>query len=121
MEAWALTMEMDEAINIASLRGYLKVENPKLADLLKVAGSGRPLANCDWNEVAEHGYKTKNNPNGVKGNRRSIRPDFRGDGTQRFQALSALDFTQATAADAVNLIDSSLRYLRGHLPIAYCE
>lgn len=116
VEAWGLTTSMSDAINVSALRGHLESSNTDLARLLTISGSGRPNSNCDWNEVVRRGFKSSNNPDGVEGNRRSIRPDFRGDGTQRFEALSPLDFTLATAADLVALMDLSLRYLVHHLP-----
>jgi len=115
-EAWELANGMDASIRIDALRAHLAVVAPELAKLLTGLNSGRKDATCDWEEVVERGFESTSNPEGVAGNRRNNNPGFVGDGTQRFEAVSSVDFTNASAADLVDLIEASLIYLRDRLP-----
>lgn len=117
-EAWELATQMDASIRIDALLAHLKVDNPGLAQLLVRLDSGRKDATCDWKEVVERGFKSTSSPNGVAGNRRNNYPGFAGDGTQRFEAVSPVNFTEASAVDLVDLLEASLIYLRDRIPAA---
>jgi hypothetical protein len=118
-EAWELATEMDASIRIDALRAHLAVDSTELAKLLARTDSGRPQATCDWEEVIRHGFKSNSNHDGIVGNRRNSNPGFVGDGTQRFEAVTPVDFSEASAADLVDLIEACLIYLRDRLPPDY--
>ncbi|WP_203338759.1 hypothetical protein [Nocardioides limicola] len=115
-ETWELATDMEADIRIDALRAALLAHHPALAQLVVSTGSGRPVTRGDWLTVVELGFRAKDNPDGVKGNRRNHNPGFVGDGTQRYEAVSPLDFTKASAPDLVELIDACLKYLCNRLP-----
>lgn len=116
-EAWVLAKAIDESIRIDALRQYLAQAHPRLDKLLLRSDAGRGPANDDvWQHVIERGFKGKDNPYGVEGGRLQNNPGFVGDGTQRFEAVSKIDYSAATASDLTELIDVSLHYLKSRLP-----
>jgi hypothetical protein len=61
--------------------------------------------------VIVHGFEGAPLPTGKKNNRQRSSPDFFGDGALRFQAIVEIDFEQASAREATDLIDCTLSYL----------
>ena len=118
-EAWSLAVAMQETIRIDTFREYLAVTNPELNSLLLSDGAGRRMVNEDkWRPVIMHGFKSSTNPRGIKGGRRSNNPGFVGDGTQRFEAVSPIDYSRASAHNVVELLEACLLYLRDRVPSA---
>lgn len=116
-DAWAFAKAMDEIIRIDSLRKHLAESHPHLDKLLLRSYAGRKLANDEiWKRVVERGFKSRDNPQGVEGGRSLNNPGFVGDGSQRFEAVSKLDYSTATATDLIELIKVSLEYLKSRLP-----
>ncbi len=116
-DAWALAKAMDESIRIDALRKHLAELHPHLDKLLLRSDAGRRPTNDDtWQQVVERGFKSKDNPQGVEGGRSQNNPGFVGDGTQRFEAVSKIDYSSATASNLIELIEVSLEYLKSRLP-----
>lgn len=116
-EVWALAGAMDDSIRIDAFRQHLANVRPELDRLLIRGGAGRKPANDDtWRPVVERGFKSRDNAGGVEGGRSQNNPGFVGDGTQRFEAVSKLDYSIATASDLSALIEESLEYLKSRLP-----
>lgn len=115
-EAWRLARAMDDAIRAPALVADLEQSHARLATLLTCRGDGRPPRKGDWEEVVARGFASRVRPDGVAGNRRQIHPDFYGDGTNRYEALTRVDTSSASAADLVDLIDATLGYLVRSLP-----
>lgn len=115
-EAWDMAKAMDGAIRIDALRTYLVEKHPRLGDLVVRIGPGRKPANDGvWGPVVDRGFKSTNNPGGVIGGRLQNNPGFAGDGTQRFEAVSKLDFLRATATDLIELLEASLEFLKSRV------
>lgn len=116
-EVWALAKAMDESIRIDSLREQLAETSPELDRLLVTTGAGRTRVNDEvWMPVVECGFMSPDNPGGVKGDRKSIKPGFSGDRTMRFEAVGRLDFSRANGVDLIDLLDEGLKYLVSRLP-----
>lgn len=115
-EAYDLARSMESIIDTAVLLKTLATNHPAIVAVLDRKGTGRPLAKGDWELVVDKGFQNLSNPDGVAGNRRSIKPDFYGDGTQRYQAICGIDFARASARDVVEAIDVTLHYLERHVP-----
>jgi hypothetical protein len=49
------------------------------------------------------------------GGRLQNNPGFAGDGTQRFEAVSKLDYSRATATDLIELLEASLEFLKSRM------
>lgn len=112
-EVWDMAKAMDEAVRIDALRNHLAAKAPQLGDLLLRIGPGRKPANNDaWGPVVDSGFKSADNPGGLTGGRSTNNPGFVGDGTQRFEAVSKLDYSRATAVDLMELLEASLEFLK---------
>lgn len=111
-EVWEMAKAMDDAIRIDSFRGHLTQSYPHLLDLLVVNTAGRKPANEErWLPVIELGFKSDENPLGMDSNRIRNNPGFSGDGTQRFEAVSRLNYSIATADDVLELMEVGLDYM----------
>lgn len=118
-EVWSLAKAMDDDIRIDALVGHLRVDHPHLAPLVTRSGPGRqaPAKDDVWLPVIKHGlYQRVSNPGGLPGGRKSNNPGFAGDHTRRFQAVSPIDFSKASALDLLELLEASLQYLQNRLP-----
>jgi hypothetical protein len=114
--AYDLARSMDPDIDYPSLRDHLAKVRLDLAELLHRDKPSRPKAKGDWERVIIHGFNGTPLPDGTKNNRQRTSPDFFGDGTLRFQAIAEIDFTEASATDLIDLIDSTLTYLTSRQP-----
>lgn len=112
-EVWEMAKAMEGSIRIDALRAYLDGKHHQLGDLLLGTGLGRkPADDSAWGPVIDRGFKSTGNPDGVIGGRLQNNPGFVGDGTQRFEAVSKLDYSRATATDLIELIEASLGFLQ---------
>lgn len=116
--SYALARSMDSVIHFSSLKEYFLETEPDLATLLRRDKPSRPPAKGDWEQVIVHGLKGMTLQDGKPNTRRQTTPDFFGDGTLRYQAISDVDFDRATALDLVALIDATLSYLSSNQPKA---
>ena len=115
-EVWEMAKAMDDAIRIDALHTHLGGKHSHLADLLLRIGPGRRPANDGaWGAVIDLGFKSTENPGGVIGGRLQNNPGFVGDGTQRFEAVSKVDYSRATATDLIELIEASLGFLKSRV------
>lgn len=115
-EVWEMAKAMEGSIRIDALHAYLGGKHPQLGDLLLRIGPGRKPANDGaWGPVIDRGFKSTGNPDGVLGGRQQNNPGFVGDGTQRFEAVSKLDYSRATATDLIELIEASLGFLQSQM------
>lgn len=114
--AYDLARRMDDEITHASLKDFLTAARPELGELLDRSRSSRPRAKGDWERVVRHGFKGSPLSSGKKNDRTQTKPDFYGDGTLRFQAITEVDFERASAIDATELIDVTLEYLASRQP-----
>lgn len=113
-----LAHNMSNSIDVQALKHFLSRERSQLADLLTRTDSGRPGAKSKvidgeehtWEDVVKRGYRSSSS-DGVAATRRNVSPAFYGDGTQRFEALSPIDFSQATAQDVIEIMDQTLIFL----------
>ena len=110
--AYALAQRLDLALTADKLFTHLEDAHPHLTGLLTRNTKDRPAEHALWPEVVELGFKSADNPGGVNGSRTTIKPSFYGDRTLRYQAIAGVDFTTATGADLVALIEQVLAYLR---------
>ncbi|WP_148060543.1 hypothetical protein [Luteococcus japonicus] len=109
-EAFDLATRLMSKMSRAALEAHLKSSG--FPDPAQALGRHVPAkARGDWDAVIERGFRTKDNPGGVEGNRRSTRPPFAGDGTLRFEAVIALNLDRINAVDLTNLLDATLKYL----------
>lgn len=117
--AWRLARAMSDAITADALRSHLAVRvHEQVAEVLPWRSSrGEPAAL--WDDVAERGFASARNPDGVPGNRRSFRCGFVGDGTRRFEEAVTLDTSTVTGGDLVDLIRATLDHLVARLPANY--
>lgn len=107
-ECYGLASALREAISVPGLRESLTESRPDLASLLRSRGLGRKAAPHDaWEHVLRHGYGTPEAKS-----RRSVRPEFVGDGTLRHQAAVKVDVAGLSAADLEGLVDATLNHLR---------
>ncbi|MEV8454004.1 hypothetical protein AB0467_17150 [Streptomyces sp. NPDC052095] len=114
--AYNLARSMDADIEYTSLKSHLVTKRPELAELLRRDRPSRPHAKGDWEEVIANGFKGAPLSNGKTNNRTRTTPDFYGDGALRFQAIADVDFEQASATEATELIDATLDYLASRQP-----
>ena len=114
--AYDLAHSMDASIDAAALKEHLAKERPDLADLLRRAKRSRPRAKGDWEQVIVGGFSGSPLEGGRRNNRQRTTPGFYGDGTMRFQAISDVDFSRASARDLTELIDLTLSYLSSRQP-----
>lgn len=115
-EVWDMAKAMSDAIRIDALHTHLIGKHPQLGDLLLRIGPGRKPANDGaWGPVVDRGFKSTSNPGGVIGGRLQNNPGFAGDGTQRFEAVSKLDYSRATATDLIELLEASLEFLKSRI------
>lgn len=116
-EVLEMAKPMDGAIRVDSLREYLCRLRPDLDQLLNVSAAGHKPANEDaWLRVIQRGFRSKDNSLGVGGGRSQSNPGFAGDSTQRFEAVSRLDFSSSSAVDVVDLMVASLAYPSDRVP-----
>lgn len=111
-----LAVSMEQDLEAEALQKYLDAMNPRLAKAIQSARRSRPEAKGDWEQVIEYGFANLPKVGNRKANRRQVRPAFYGDGALRFQAMVTLDFTQLSALEIVELLDSSLTYLLERQP-----
>ena len=109
--AYALAQRLDLVLTADKLFAYLENAHPHLMGLLTRNKRDRPAGHALWTEVVELGFKSADNPGGVDGSRTTIQPAFYGDRTLRYQAIVNVDFSTATGADVINLIEQVLAYL----------
>lgn len=114
--AYDLARAMDLNIDFAGLRDHLNAVRPDLAALLSRDVKSRPGARGDWEQVILHGMKGAPLDGRKTNNRKTITPDFYGDGTLRFQAMVDVDFGRASAKDVTDLLDATLDYLVAREP-----
>lgn len=115
-EVWDMAKAMDDSIRIDALHTHLVGKHPQLADLLLRVGPGRKPANDGaWGPAVDRGFRSTSNPGGVIGGRLQNNPGFVGDGTQRFEAVSKLDYSRATATDLIELLEASLEFLKSRI------
>lgn len=103
--AYELSYSMDESIHHSAVHAALVETRPDLAGALRREKASRPVARGDWEQVILHGLKGAPLESGARNNRRRTTPAFYGDGALRFQAISDIDFSAASAVDLVDLID----------------
>lgn len=117
-EVWGMAKTMSETIRIDSFREHLTQPHEYLSELLIVKTAGRKPVNEDrWLPVLEQGFKSRENPSGMESNRIRNNPGFSGDGTQRFEAVSRVDFSLATAEDLLKLMELGLDYMQARVPL----
>lgn len=114
--AYDLAHSMDTVIDAAALKEHLAMERPDLAELLRREKRSRPRAKGDWEQVIVKGFAGSPLEGGRRNNRQRTTPGFYGDGTMRFQAISDVDFSRASAHDLTELIDLTLSYLSSRQP-----
>ncbi|POH56978.1 hypothetical protein CVS28_18040 [Arthrobacter glacialis] len=115
-EVWVMAKAMESSIRIDALHAYLDGKHPQLGDLLlKISPGRKPANDSAWGPVIDRGFKTTGNPDGVIGGRLQNNPGFVGDETQRFEAVSKLDYSRATAKDLIELIEASLGFLQSQM------
>lgn len=116
--AFDLAHRMDLTIRFPSLQEHLTKKAPGVEPLLYRKGRDRPAASGDWEQVMTHGLAGASSRAGKKLTRRNCSPGFFGDKALRFQAIANIDFSEASAHDLIDLIDSTLSYLREREPKA---
>ena len=114
--AYELSYSMDESIHHSAVHAALVETRPDLAGALRREKASRPVARGDWEQVILHGLKGAPLESGARNNRRRTTPAFYGDGALRFQAISDIDFSAASAVDLVDLIDLTLEHLADNEP-----
>lgn len=114
--AYDLARSMDAEITHDGLSAFFAREYPHLNTLLSRTRSSRPKPRGDWEQVIAHGFEGARLASGKKNSRRQTKPDFYGDGTLRFQAITEINFAEASAIDATNIMDATLDYLILHQP-----
>lgn len=114
--AYELARRMDAVIEHRGLVRHLAEVRPDLAGLLRRDKPSRPQAKGDWEQVILHGFRGAPLPGGGRNNRRLTSPDFFGDRALRFEAISGINFDEASARDITDLVDCTLDYLAARQP-----
>lgn len=114
--AYDLARAMDADIDFPGLQDQLNAVRPDIAAFLSRDTKSRPGARGDWEQVILHGMKNAPLDGRTTNSRKSITPDFFGDGTLRFQAMVDIDFGRASARDVTELLDATLDYLADREP-----
>lgn len=100
---WQRAQAMTDVIRADRFSDQLAETDPKLAQLLKVKGSGRPSPKGDWDHVIRNGWSGA----AVKGRN----PGFWRDRAHRLEASVSIDLSRASGTDVVALLWSALKYL----------